>query len=320
MPGPGGGSRGGGFGGGSRGGGFGGGRGFGGSSRGGGFGGGFRGPYRPHRHFHMPFFGFYRPYGYGYGYGGGCLGGLLGMFLLPIILLIFSVAMIFSAVSSSFVNVASGGQIMYDEPKMQDFADLQYAREFGTSSAYEDNILIVFLADEERTGYYTIAWVGYNINSRIDGMFGNQYTDFGYEMKGQIPDYYENSLSRNLATVIDNMAARIENKGITSSFVDKSDHSKMTESHVTNLSDIDISEETINRALKDFTEQTDIPVVIVIEDLEEVFDKKISVGDIFTVLIALGVGGYAIYLIVRTVKEKKKEEPTEEDKDNSTYW
>ena len=54
MPGPGGGSHGGGFGGGSRGGGFGGGsRGFG----GGGFGGYGRGPYhRPHYHYHRPFF------------------------------------------------------------------------------------------------------------------------------------------------------------------------------------------------------------------------------------------------------------------------
>ena len=320
MPGPGGGSRGGGFGGGSfgsggsRGGGFGGG-----SFGGGGFGGHHHGHH--HHHYHRPFF--YRPYRYGgYGYGGGgCLGGLLGIFLVPIVMLMFVIMMLVGSLGSAFSNVLSGGKISYDEPEMENYANIQYAKEFGNSSAYEDNILIVFLTDEEAEGYYTIAWVGYNIANEINGMFGNEYTEFGVQMLAEIPDYHQYSLSRNLATVIDNMTKKITRLGLDSSFIENSDKSEMTKSHLTNHSNLEMSEETVNRALDDFTEATDIPIVIVVDDIDNVFDKTIGVGDILTVVIALGIGGYAIYLIIKTVKQNKKNDESDEDaKNNSTSW
>jgi uncharacterized membrane protein len=163
MPGPGGGSRGGGFGGGSFGGGGPRGGGFGGGSfGGGGFGHGPHG-YHHHHHYHRPFFGFYRPYGYGYG-GGGCLGGLLGVLMMPIIILIVATSLIFG-VFGSFFRVAKGGNVTYNEPELQSFANQQYAKEFSSSTAYEDNLLIVFLVNDERDGYYTIAWIGDNVAS-----------------------------------------------------------------------------------------------------------------------------------------------------------
>ncbi len=317
MPGPGGGSRGGGFGGGSHGGGFGGGR-------PGGFGGGFgHGPHhRPHYHFHRPMFWGFRPYGYGY--GGGCLGGLFGILLMPIIILIVAASLIMS-VFGSFFRVAKGGEIRYDEPELQEFANVQYAKEFGDSSAYEDNILIVFLTNEERDGYYTIAWVGDNITNSINYMFGDEYTEFGVEMLSNVPDYYEYSLSKNLAATVQGMAERIERLG-TSSFIGKSDQTNMTESHLTNLSSLSLNDETVNSALLDFTERTDIPIVIVVEDMDSVFDKTISGSDIVVLVIGLGIGAFAIYMIVKAVKNRKKDggdsgpESEEERKNNSTYW
>lgn len=317
MPGPGGGSRGGGFGGGSRGGGFGGG-----GYRPGGFGGGFG--HGPH-HYYRPrpmFWGFHRPYGYGY--GGGCLGGLLGILMMPIIILIVAASLIMS-VFGSFFRVAKGGEIKYNEPNMQEFANVQYAKEFSDSSAYEDNILIVFLANDERDGYYTIAWVGDNIANDINYMFGNEYTEFGVEMLANIPDYYEYSLSKNLAAAVDGMADRIESLGINS-FIGKSDQSNMTSSHLTNLSSLSLNNETINSALLDFTERTDIPIVIVVEDMDSVFDKTISGGDIVVLIIAVGIGAFAVYMIVKAVKNRKKDggnsgpESEQERKNNSTYW
>lgn len=324
MPGPGGGSRGGGFGGGSRGGGFGGGShgGFGGP-RPGGFG---HGPYhRPHHHYHHRpmFWGFGRPYGFGYGYGGGCLGGMLGILMLPIIILLFA-AMMLTSVFGSFFRVFQGGEIGYNESEMQTFANVQYAKEFANSSAYEDNILIVFLVNEERDGYNTIAWVGDNVANEINMMFGNQFTEFGTQMLANIPDYYEYSISKNLASVVDGMADKIELLG-GDSFENKSNQTVMVESHLTNLSNLNINADTVNTALLDFTERTDIPIVIVVEDLEEVFDKTISAGDIVTVIIAVAIGGFGIYIGIKAVKDfknKKKDDPEaeQERKNNSTYW
>lgn len=327
-----GGSRGGGGSGGGFGGGFGsGGRGFSGGSRGG-FGGGFGGHHGPHHgphhggfhhhHYHRPFFFGYRPYGY-YG-GGGCLGGLLGLFMVPIILLSIVVILLFSALGSAFSNVASGGQSIYDEAEMQEYVMTHYAREFGGSSAYDDNLIIVFLTNEEADGYDIITWSGNNVSDKIDEMFDGANSVFGAQILSQVHDYHKNTLSRDLATVIDNVTTQIKSANIGSPFISESDHSKMTESHLTNLSRLNMSEETVNRALRDFTEATDIPVVIVVDNVENVFEKTIATGDIFTVIIALGLGGYAIYLIVKTVKAMKKEkenkEESEEDKNNSTSW
>lgn len=327
MPGPGGGSRGGGFGGGSRGGGFGGGsRGFGGGGFGGRPGGFGHGPYhRPHYHYHRPFFfGGFRPY-YGYGYGGGgCLGGLLGMLMAPFLILFMVVIMLFSVFGNAFTNVANGGQILYNEPAFQDYANKQYAREFGNSSAYEDNILVIFLTNEQSDGYYCIALVGDNIETEINHMFGNEYTDFGVQMLREVPDYHKYSISQNLANVFDTLGDKIVSMGLDASFKYPSDHSKMTESHVTNHSSyLSVNNDTVNSALVEFTEKTDIPIVIVIDDMEEVIGKTITGSDIITVVFAIGLAGFAIYMIVKAVKQRKQNgdrgDPND-DPNNRTYW
>lgn len=304
MPGPGGGSRGGGFGGGSRGGGFSGGR-------PGGFGGGsFGGPHYHHHHHHrpfgfFPFFGFRRPY-YGYGYGGGCLG-LTAMPFIIIIVAISLITSIFGAVGSSISNVSNGGKVVYNESALQEYADQQYAIEFNSAKEYEDNILIVFLVDEKCEGYYTIAWVGDNITEEIYSMFGNEYTEFGYKMKGSIASYYKNSLSKNLATVVNGMTDSISNLKLKSSF--DRDYGSPADyvSHVTNNSSIEINKDTVNRALEEFTAETDIPIVIVVEEMEDVFGKTVFGTDIMTVVACLALGGAAIYFIYRAVKDKKPE-------------
>jgi uncharacterized membrane protein len=310
MPGPGGGARGGGFGGGSRGGGFGGG------PRPGGFGsgprpGGFGAPHH-HHHYHrphfgfFPFFGFRRPY---YGYHGGCFGGMMGLAFIPIIIcivLITTLTNIFGVVGSSITNISRGGQIKYNESAMQDYADNQYAKEFSVANEYEDNILIVFLVDEEREGYYTIAWVGDNITEDVYSMFGNEYTEFGYEMKGKISSYYENSLSKNLSSVIDGMTDRIVNLNLKSSFDVESGSPAGYKSHLTNHSSLEMNSDTVNRALLEFTSETDIPIVIVVEDMEEVFPKTFASRDIFVTISVVLLSGVAIYFIYRAFKEKNE--------------
>ncbi len=336
MAGPGGGgSRSGGFGGGSRGGGGSSGGGFGGGSRGG-FGGGHRpggfgghhGPHHHHHHRHRPFFfGWHRPF-FGYGYGGGCLGGMMGMIFVPIILILIVVSLIFSvfgSFGSSISNIANGGDYRYSENQMQSYAKAQYAAEFKNANEYEDNILIVFLVDEEREGYYTIAWVGDNINYEIDSMFGNQYTPFGEHMLGNISSYYEYSVSKNLATVVDEMTNEVVNLRLDSSFDREYGSPAGYVSHVTNRSSLEINDDTVNRALTDFTQETDIPIVIVVDDMSNVFDKSIASGDLITVIMAVIIGGVAIYLIVVAIKGKnnppRDDEPTEEErKNNSTTW
>ena len=314
MPGPGGGARGGGFGGGgSRGGG-----GFGGE-RPGGFGGrpgGFGGPHHHPPHHHRPYFygRWYPRRRYYYG-GGGCLGGLIGALMAPIIILVFVGVFASLMFGSVVTDIQRGGSVVYDEATFQDYADMRYAEEFGESTAYEDNMLLVFLVNEQADEYYTIAWCGYNINSRITDMFGNEYTDYGQAVQSSIPAYYEHSLSQNLASVVDKMAGRIERLGLSTSFIETDDHTSMTASHLVNHSRLSLSEQTIERALRDFTKQTDIPIVIVVDDVENVFQKSMG-GSLLPLLVMLIFVGIAIFMIVTAIKNRPRKQTSAQKEDD----
>jgi len=299
MPGPGGGARGGG---GSRG-GFSGGGGFGGGRRGGGFGGGPRGPYHHHRGFYGGYWGPRR-----YGYGGGCLGGMLSMLMLSFFLIIFSGVILLSTIGSAFSNVTRGGVSTYDEYKIQDYADQQYAVEFGATKDYEDNLLIVFLVeDEEYYDYAFIAWMGDHVNTRINYMFGNEQSEFGRAIASSAinSETYKYALDSGIAAVMYNMTDRVEDLGLESSYTCKN-QDRDYKSHLTNNTSIDLNESTVNTALEHFTSTTGIPVVVVVEDIEDVFPKTISFADIVTVIFAIGMIVVAIVLIVKAVKANKK--------------
>lgn len=301
MPGPGGGSRGGGFGGGSRGGGFSGGGGFGGGS----FGGGphFGGPHRPPFHHHHHYGGWRHRHFYG---GGGCLGGLVGMLMIPIIMLLVASTFLFGVIGTSFSTVANGGRVIYDEATFQNYANKQYAAAFGDSSNYEDNLLLVFLTNEACDGYYTIAWVGDNIATEINSMFGDETTEYSVAVLGNInSEYYAYSLDSNLAAVVDSMTARISRLGLESSFKKQSDRTAVASPTFINYTNLAMTESTVDDSLNAFTEATEIPIAIVVEDMEVVFGKTVTSGDVSGIILSLGFIALAIFLIVKAFKERK---------------
>ena len=335
MAGPmGGGGRSGGFGGGSRGGGFGGGRsgGFGGP---GGFHGGPRGPY--HRgprfgygYYHRPrFYGGWGPRYYGYGGGsffGGCLGGFLGAILAPVLLLVIVVSMLVMLISGSYQNVANGGIISYSEEVFQDYAKKENAKVFGNSDATEDNILIVVLVNDTADRYYYLPYGGSNIVDEIGDLFAIG-RDFDQSMKGTIQQYYANSLDEDLARVMRTMTRKVGNLNLETSFYDEYSHENSPESKLLNYTGLEMTEKTVNDSLAAFTEATDIPVVIVVEDMEDVFGKTMPMEDIIILVVLGALGVVAIVTIVRTVKNRSKfkdgnpeDDDKRDDRDNDNRW
>lgn len=292
----------------SGGGGFGGGRG-GGSFGGGGFGGGHHGGYhgyhRGPRFGFFPFgFGFYRPYGY---YGGGCLGGLLGIFMLPIILILIAAIMLTSIVGNAVSNVAKGGIVSYNEQKFQEYAYNEYLEHFDQREAtFDNNILISVLINEDRDYGYFIAMMGDNINSRIVTEFRAEsgYT-FGRAMNNYVQKYYGYSLHNDLSSVVDTLTSSVTALNLPSSFDRDMGAANPASSRVVNDSDLDLNYSTTEYSLEAFTDATDIPVVLVIEDMEDVFGKYIPISSIITVVILLALIGFAIYLIVKGFKNRK---------------
>ena len=308
MPGPGGGSRGGGGGSRGGGGGFRGGGGFGGG-RPGGFGGGHPGGHfggRPFRGgMHMGGWWPRRRY-----YGGGCLGGALSMAVSTILIIMFLMMFIFSSVGSVFQGVAQGGVVQYDEEKLQDYADSQYSRYFGQTGAYEDNLLIVVLTEENYQDYSYIAWVGDHIVSDISDMLGNNDTELGQAMSQNINmSSYKYSLDSNLAQVMRSLTSQIQALGLESAFTCTESRGEFKCSVVNNTA-LDLTESTLTDALIVFAEATGIPTVLVVEDAEAVFGKSMPVTSIIFVVIVVAL----IVLVVWNLFRGKRTEGEDPEK------
>lgn len=302
MAGPGGGSRGGG---GGRGGSFGGGgRGGMGGGRGGGFGGGRGyGPRGPM--FGGPMFGgwgYRRRYGYYGGYGGGCLGGLLGMLMLPFLLIAMAAVLVISSLSSSFMILKDGGIVPYNEETFQDYANEQYMAEFGAS---EDGIVVVFLTAENYYDYCYIGWVGDHLNANVNELFGADGTALGNSVSREVPKNYKYSLDSNLANVTDRLATAIGQLDLASNYRCNETQPE-AKSRLINYSDLPLTEETVNLSLTAFTKNTGIPMVIVVDEMEDVFGKEMPFSVIFTLILAGGIVIFAIVLIVKAVRRRKK--------------
>ena len=305
MPGPGGGSRGGGFGGGSRG-------GFGGGSRGGFGGGSFGGGRGPH--YHRPYYGGYwgprRYYG-----GGSCLGGMMGIILIPIVTLFLLFALLFGSVggviSGGVSSLSTGGDYAYDEQTFQRYANQKYASAFAYDDTYEDNILLIFLTEESYDGYFCIAWVGNNIEYGVNEMFGDEYTEFGYTVQGSIASYYEFSLSSNLSNIILKMKDSVKseiNSGDGSPFITDTAAENTNKAKLYNYSELSLNSNTVDTALKQFYEETGICMSIVVDDMGDVFEKRLSTSAILLICVAIAAVVVVIVVIVKKSSKKKKDE------------
>lgn len=280
MPGPGGGGHGGGFGGG-----------FGG---GGGFRGGFGGGYRPPRRgfFFMPF------------WGGGCLGALFT----PIICMVLAIVMMIGVIGGGLTTLFRGGNVVYNENKMQDYASRQYATIYDPSSAtYEDNVLVVFLTNEDGQSYYSIGWVGDNLKSQISDLFGNEYTALGSAMQSSInTSSYRYSLGSNLAQVTEKMETSVRNQNLETVYrAQKAERHEAGKVYNRSNSDIQFNAETVDAALKNFTDSTDISMSIVVADAKDVFGKSLNSAAILALLLCIVLIVYAVVAIVRYVKRRK---------------
>ena len=224
--------------------------------------------------------------------------------------------MITSTVSSAFSTVTRGGVSTYNEYQLQDYADSQYAAEFGSTEDYEDNLLIVFLVeDEEYYDYTFIAWVGDHVNPKINDMFGSNQTKFGRAIQNSAINSttYKYSLDSGIASVMTTMQGHVSALDLDSSYTCKNNEHNY-KSHLTNKTSLDLTESTVNSALEEFTAKTGIPVVVVVEDIEDVFPKEIGFMDMVIVIISIGMIIGAIVLIVKAVKASKKK-----DEDDGSY-
>lgn len=301
MPGPGGGSRGGGFSGGSRGGGgsFGGSRGggFGGGSRGGSFGGGPM-HHGPHHHHHGPIF-FFGPRRHYYGGGGGGCGGVI---VALVILGVFALAFLGMLIDSLTVGGDPNGNIIYDERTFQGYADSEYFNAFSATEDYENNILLVYTVYEGYDGFECIAWVGNNVPTSINEMMT------GSAISSGISDYYEFQLSKGIAMSVDKLTDRAP---ASSASVDT------RFSKLTNYSSLEMNKETVNKALVAFAEKTGINIAVVVVDGADVFGVSES-GDAGFAIFGIVFIAIIAIIIIGSVNKSKGNGSSSNDKTDKT--
>lgn len=169
--------------------------------------------------------------------------------------------------------------------------------------------------------YYCIAWVGNNLNDRVNDLFG---ANFKSVVTSRFGGPYKYSLPTDFEHIVKTMATNIESLGLESSFKYETDGARAT-SHLTNHTNLQMDDAHVNRALTEFTEKTGIPAVIVLEDEADVFkppaapeapeapeapdeSSDIDWGRVILIVGGVALVGVAIFLIVRTVKKNKEEE------------
>lgn len=237
----------------------------------------------------------------------------------PIIMIFVAVMLLFGFLGSAVTDVAQGGSVVYNEEVFQDYADNQYAKEFGSSSAYEDNLLLVFLTAEDDRGYAYIAWVGDHIDQDVNYLFGGNGSALGNAMDMSInQSNYKYSLDSNLAMAVTQMQKKVEALGLEDSFVCTEDHAQV-KPHLTNYTDLSMTADTVNAALESFTASTGIPLVIVVEDVEEVFGKTVNGNSWFVLIIAAVLLILAVSLIVKAVKRRKQNPDDDRYNRNNDY-
>lgn len=231
--------------------------------------------------------------------------------IVPIIMIVMAVAFVVSSLQS----LAQGGSIRYDENSFQDYADIQYQEVFGTSTAYEDNILLVFLTENDAYyDYYYIAWVGDDIVAEVNDLFGNESTKLGQAISNGVnASSYKYSLDSDLARVIESMEKQIAEMELESAFTCKENHIQV-ESRLINKTSLNLTEQTVNAALQSFTETTGISIALVVDDIEDVLPKQTPVAGI---IISVFLIALAVFLIVRGLRSRDKGDSGEDRYYNS---
>ncbi len=228
------------------------------------------------------------------------------MFLVVIVLIIVIVGSSFISSISALFN----GE--YSEETFQTYANECYANEFGQNpDTYEDNILLIFLVNDNCDDFYSIAWVGDNLRSEVSGLFGNESTAYGNAVYQNVnTEYYEYSLSSSLAGVMEQMEDEVSSLGLDSPFRSESSGDK-TASHFVNKSNLSMTNATVESALTAFTDTTGIPVAIVVDYMDNATAVTISFESAYWLIGLVAFAGLLIWLFVRKSKNNDSYETEE---------
>ena len=247
--------------------------------------------------FHLNTFWFFAPHYY---YRRG-----FGVFVAPIISLVVIFALI-GVLLLGTVNVVREKRVDYSEETAEQYALEQYEKAFGQESAYEDKILLVFFPYANHIDYDFIAMIGDDLTNTVYNSFRGSRSELERAMHNYISSTdYESTLSRNLSSVVDEMASTISYYGNPFRASCRDTVHVEGDSYLLNKSGLELDKDMVNQSLVEFTGATGIEMVLLVEEAAEVFGYVSPMPLIVFSLFLLLVAGAIIFAVVRGVKARK---------------
>lgn len=117
---------------------------------------------------------------------------------------------------------------------------------------------------------------------------------------------YKYTLGTNLASVAEKLQTSVEDLGEGSVYRKQKAESHEAGEVYNRSASAQFSSETVNDALKDFTDATDINLSIVVADSVDVFGKTLDAGAIIALIVSLLLVVWAIVTIVRYVRYRRE--------------
>ena len=228
---------------------------------------------------------------------------LFGIILFPALITAFSILLFILFLIPTIKVCRDGGNIVYNDSAAVSYRDTQYAKYFDSTNK-QNGLLIVYLIDDVNSKYdqyLCISKVGENVVDKIRNEFGIEGSSFGKSVLKEIDKYYEETFGDDIIAVMNTMSKEITDHGLVSSFKDTSLPADISVSRVINHTPLAISNDMINDALDDFSEETGLPVVIVIDSLDNVFDRQLPFRPFFIMVILLGVIAFCVYNTTKKV-------------------
>lgn len=244
---------------------------------------------------------------YGYRYyrrGGRGIGGLALVLAFLVLFLLYAVVVGVETTADVF-GVLLGGGAIYDEEILQEYTEEQYAAEFADLQSSEDNVLIVVLVEPDCKEYYYYVRVG----SHVAPELAQLYTGEDAYFDGAIYDLvergsYEKTMSAHLSDLISRMDNQIWNVNDGRLFTCEEEHD--WNSRLINRSNLELREKAVNRSVKG----ADLPTVLIVEDMRDVFGYHIPWSDLLItagmLLAVAGVVVLAVLLSRRAANRKEK--------------
>lgn len=284
-------------------------------------------------------YGRYGKYGrYGRGYYHGPMGGMVAILARVLTLVLFGLMFLMASanykLTEAFEVLFKGGEIHYSIPRLRNYAQAEYDAHFA-GERYEDNLLMVFLPREEGMYEYDVMVIGgKHLDEDVMESFGalpGVWGDSDSKVTEERP--MEKRLTDSIRNKVHSMTKSFTAPYYWGSPLDCSEKEGQRKALLINESELAIDTAKIEPALKKFAEKTNIGLVVIVADQDDVFQRYFPLEVVYTLALlvaALAVVTVVVIVVARNwkkwVPEKEEEEAEPEetmsdhDKLDDEYW